>query len=180
MFPTFSGSSRRPRQVNLSGQNTNPFATIGAAGTQQAIAAAQRERQIRQLERDRLTASKKIQKTWRGHKVRRELAEARRKQWDTDAVTGAPVSQLLTVLMTFFSPRKDDDIRRLQGLADQISRENQSFMSSRDIQLQLPRLANITLQALEAVRSDHVDNLLGQSSSMQSRCYYPNIQVTNK
>ena len=85
MFQTFSGNSRRPRQVNLSGQNTKPFAAgwnPSASGTQTTVAHAQQERQFRQQERERFNASKRIQRTWRGHKTRRELADLRRKVWD--------------------------------------------------------------------------------------------------
>jgi ubiquitin-protein ligase E3 C len=140
MFQTFSGTSRRPRQVNLSGQNTNPF------GTQHAVAAAQHERQIRQQERDRLAASKKIQRIWRGHKVREVLAESRRSQWDNSQ---ADLPKQLMLLMTFFSPRREDDIKRLEHVASQICHED-SFLSRSDLQVWLPRLATITLQALES------------------------------
>src|ERR1700680_4464473 len=86
MFQTFSGRSRRPRQVNLSGQNLNPFAASSwspsASGTQKTVANAQQEREQRRQERERLNASKRIQRTWRGHRSRRQLADSRRALWD--------------------------------------------------------------------------------------------------
>lgn len=75
MFQTFSGSSRRPRQVNLSGSNQNPF-------KKSAVAAAQEERAQRQHERDRLQAAKLLQRTWRGHTVRRNVNNGLRQVWD--------------------------------------------------------------------------------------------------
>lgn len=150
---TFSGSSRRPRQVNLSGQNTNPFARAGtpggtgpASGTQQAIAAAQRERQLRQQERERNNAIRTIQRVWRGHQVRLGLASSRRDVWDRE--TGVPLSEQLTKLLSFFSSQRKDDGRRLEKVAVQINHDT-SFLSGGDVQFQLPRLANIALQTLQ-------------------------------
>lgn len=89
MFPSFTGSSRPRRQVNLSGRNANPFATIpGARQTnplqlsQNALAQAQQERLLRQQERERPPAATKIQRTWRGHKDREEARSGWRREWD--------------------------------------------------------------------------------------------------
>src|SRR5436853_48810 len=86
MQPTFTGSSRKPRKVNLSGHNVNPFGGISwspsAMGVQRTIANAQQERQHRQQERDRIKASKTIQRIWRGHYSRRSVRESRRQNWD--------------------------------------------------------------------------------------------------
>lgn len=88
MFPTFTGNSRKGRNVNLSGQRTsNPFtstswgasSTLGASKT---VAQAQAERQQRQQERDRLKAAQRIQRTWRGHRVRRIVRDERRQTID--------------------------------------------------------------------------------------------------
>lgn len=130
MFQTFSGSSRRPRQVNLSGQNLNPFAasswTPTASGTQQTLANAQQERQQRQQERERLNASKRIQRTWRGHKVRLELAESRRTLYDETDVAdvgtdeGIILIRKTQLLVAFFNRRRRDDINRLVALSERI------------------------------------------------------------
>lgn len=160
MFQTFSGSSRRPRQVNLSGQNTNPFAqssrTPAASGTQKTVAQAQQERLQRQQERERLNASKKIQKTWRGHKARKDLADSRRRTWDElatkeDASNAAlRLIQQLQLLVAFFSPRRRDDLGRLSSLSSKISCLGyQTFLARPEIQLQLGQLAKITLEGLQ-------------------------------
>ncbi|KAK1774496.1 hypothetical protein QBC45DRAFT_36674 [Copromyces sp. CBS 386.78] len=88
MFPTFTGNSRKGRNVNLSGQRTsNPFTSTSwgassAAGASKTVAHAQAERQQRQQERDRLRAAQQIQRTWRAHRVRRNLRAERRQAID--------------------------------------------------------------------------------------------------
>lgn len=157
MFQSFSGSSRRPRQVNLSGQNLNPFAASSwspsASGTQKTVATAQQERQQRQQERDRLNASRRIQRIWRGHRVRRELANSRRCAWDEantrpqDAEAGL-VDQV-QLIPHFFNQRRKDDIDRLVALSQRISQVGyETFLQLPEIQPLLPRLAAITLDAL--------------------------------
>ena len=160
MFQTFSGSSRRPRQVNLSGQNPNPFAasswTPAASGTQKTVANAQQERLHRQQEREKLNAAKRIQRTWRGHKVRRDLANSRRNAWDqTEAGAGGSarpeaLAEQLRSLVAFFSPRRHDDLIRLENISQKIASVGHgSFLSRQDIQPQIARLANISLEALQ-------------------------------
>ncbi|KAJ6190771.1 hypothetical protein N7519_000792 [Penicillium mononematosum] len=93
MFQSFTGNSRRPRQVNLSGRATNPFAafpgnsptrqTPHAANPESAVAIAQRERALRQLERDRQTASRTVQRVWRGHQSRKATYKVWKSEWDT-------------------------------------------------------------------------------------------------
>ncbi|KAH7629900.1 hypothetical protein B0T09DRAFT_374171 [Sordaria sp. MPI-SDFR-AT-0083] len=88
MFPTFTGNSRKGRNVNLSGQRTsNPFTSTSwgassAAGASKTVAHAQAERQQRQHERDRIRAAQRIQRTWRAHRVRRNLRDERRQAID--------------------------------------------------------------------------------------------------
>src|SRR5690242_15786045 len=88
MFPTFTGSSRKGRNVNLSGQKTtNPFTSTSwtpsaAAGASKTVAHAQAERLQRQQERERLKAAQRIQRTWRGHRSRRNLRAERREAVD--------------------------------------------------------------------------------------------------
>lgn len=160
MFQTFSGNSRRPRQVNLSGQNTNPFApsprTPAVSGAQKTVAQAQQERLQRQQERERLNASKKIQKTWRGHKARKDLADSRRGTWDELAARGDPSNatlrliQRLQLLVAFFSPRRRDDLGRLSSLSSEIAVLGyQTFLARPEIQPQLGQLAKVTLEGLQ-------------------------------
>lgn len=160
MFQTFSGSSRRPRQVNLSGQNLNPFAasswTPNASGTQKTVANAQQERQQRQLEREKLNATKRIQRTWRGHKVRKKLADSRRDSWDkaeagrSDPESGTALAEQLRLLVAFFSARRNDDLERLGNLSHRIASVGyEPFLIRQDIQPQIARLAHVTLEALQ-------------------------------
>ena len=159
MFQTFSGNSRRPRHVNLSGQNLNPFAAStwspSASGTQQTVAHAQQERQQRQQERDRLNASKHIQRTWRGYKTRRDLADSRRETWDELVATGgheteSELIEALRLLPLFFSPRRRDDIDRLTTISSRISLFGlESLLSSPYLQSKLVEVAHVALEALQ-------------------------------
>ncbi len=151
MFQTFSGSSRRPRQVNLSGQNSNPF-----AGTQKTVAIAQQERQQRQQERERINACKRIQRTWRGHRARRQVADLQRKVWDDlDTLGGHQkpddvLTQQLQLLVTFFSSKRPDDCSRLTILSSRISGLGyDTFLGKSCIQPKLSRLASIILGVLQ-------------------------------
>ncbi|KAL2799395.1 hypothetical protein BJX66DRAFT_260061 [Aspergillus keveii] len=89
MFQSFTGNSRRPRQVNLSGRNNNPFAAYPSgrqnphgSGAQNTLAIAQQERLARQQERDRLGASQTVQRTWRGYRSRKITRGIWRAEWD--------------------------------------------------------------------------------------------------
>ena len=91
MIPSFTGSARPRRQVNLSGRNTNPFAvhpTSSSISSSQsannAVVQAQRERRQRQLERERPPAAVKIQKVWRGYRERTTVRDQWRIQWDNN------------------------------------------------------------------------------------------------
>ncbi|KAJ5893790.1 hypothetical protein N7495_005481 [Penicillium taxi] len=88
MFQSFTGSSRRPRQVNLSGRANNPFAPFAApphaSNPQSAVAIAQQERKQRQQERDRQNAALIIQRVWRGHRSRKATWETWRSEWDAN------------------------------------------------------------------------------------------------
>ncbi|KAF2841952.1 hypothetical protein M501DRAFT_1054704 [Patellaria atrata CBS 101060] len=133
MFQTFSGSSRKPRQVNLSGRNKNPFGSPGSgSGTHSALESAQQERQQRQREREKQNATKTLQRVWRGHRCRREVEDNLRKEWDTieqnakdhshgpDVATPIPYASegealaQLQRLLIFIKVRDEEDINRLQ------------------------------------------------------------------
>ncbi|KAK0941224.1 ubiquitin-protein ligase (E3) [Friedmanniomyces endolithicus] len=122
MYQTFSGTSRRPRQVNLSGRPSNPFAAASpAGGPQSAIASAQQDRIARQHQRDRIQASARIQRVWRGHSARRKTFQTWRTIWDdleeerrnTDGGYASEDDSLrqLTRLLLFYQPKAD--VRRL-------------------------------------------------------------------
>ncbi|TKA57526.1 hypothetical protein B0A49_10058, partial [Cryomyces minteri] len=95
MYQTFSGSSRRPRQVNLSGRNPNPFAAVGqGTGHQQALASAHEERAQRAKQRARLEAAKHIQRVWRGAKCRTQVKEKWREEWDAKEGDGSTEDEI--------------------------------------------------------------------------------------
>jgi len=132
MFQTFTGTSRRPRQVNLSGRTTNPFATSGQGHS--AVITAQQEREKRQRDRDRVNAAKLIQKTWRGSTCRRGVKRKWREDWDREdevdsgaelidirsASASYPSEQKalsqLSRLLQFVNIREERDVARLLRL----------------------------------------------------------------
>lgn len=142
MYQSFTGTSRKPRRVDLSGRPGNPFATTsssGTAGPQSAIASAQHERLQRQQQRERLQASRHIQRVWRGHSARRKSFKEWRRVWDEleesivkpgRAGDGAYASgeeslRQLQRLLLFFSPRDQSDRKRLSwyGMRQQATSE---------------------------------------------------------
>ena len=154
MFPSFTGSARPRRQVNLSGRNSNPFAALPSSrtssspqATQNALAQAQQERILRQQERERPPAATTIQRTWRGHKDRREARARWRQEWDykegwgSDRFPAAPRTSpwqaasastpyasegeclsSLRLLVQFASPRNEHDVQRVYYFASRYLR----------------------------------------------------------
>ncbi|EXJ59434.1 uncharacterized protein A1O5_12059 [Cladophialophora psammophila CBS 110553] len=89
MHQSFTGNIRKPRQVNLSGRApTNPWAALpksaqaSSSAASSTVAQAQADRAKRHQERERLNATKTIQKLWRGHASRREQKSRWRQTWD--------------------------------------------------------------------------------------------------
>jgi ubiquitin-protein ligase E3 C len=90
MHQSFTGSARRPRQVNLSGRPaSNPWGVPGStthsihgSTSNAAVAHAQADRAKRQHDREKVIASRKVQKTWRGHATRRRVKSQWREDWD--------------------------------------------------------------------------------------------------
>ncbi|KAI4137461.1 MAG: hypothetical protein L6R39_007269 [Caloplaca ligustica] len=139
MFPSFTGSGRRPRQINLSGRNPNPFAATSASRqspsshtSQNTVAHAQAERALRQQERRRPPAATRIQRSWRGHRDRRKTRDDWRREWDAweeadptwdKAADSEEISpyrsqadclRQLILLTHFASPREPTDLDRLK------------------------------------------------------------------
>ena len=126
MFQTFTGNSKRPRQVNLSGRNQNPFAKYGQ-GPSDTVSHAQQTRLERELGRARTYAAINLQKTWRGIRERSQLRQTQRAAWDkiednecVDEDTPLPYPsqghayQQLTRLLLFIDVRDEQDRRRLR------------------------------------------------------------------
>ncbi|KAK0709499.1 hypothetical protein B0T26DRAFT_408047 [Lasiosphaeria miniovina] len=164
MFPTFTGNSRRARNVNLSGQRTaNPFTnpswggpSTAAAGASKSVALAQAERQQRQHERDRLKAALRIQKTWRGHCVRWSLRASRRQALDRlydgqDAVDAQQRSvRALPLVLAVNGGVSPEDHRRLVWVAQDLLRSNFSaFVSGAVHFTRLNKLARLLIASLE-------------------------------
>ncbi|KAK8084705.1 HECT-domain-containing protein [Apiospora hydei] len=165
MFSNFTGQSKRPRNVNLSGQRNNPWATPGSAwgsstGASKTVAQAQAEREKRQRERDELAASRKLQRVWRGHHARRSTKNEHRRQWDqlyhnTESVD-VPMSdgdavadperarEALPLLLSLFEPSLSHDQRRLDQFLLDASSEAWKPQSH-----QYKRLASLLVTALE-------------------------------
>ncbi|KHJ34347.1 putative iq and hect domain protein [Erysiphe necator] len=165
MFQNFTGNSRRPRQVNLSGQNLNPFAT--ATGTRQTIVHAQQERQQRKLERARLNAATLIQRIWRGYKSRQKLSEARREEWDnlevyndSDNAHSILVAQL-KLIVYFFVPQRKDDLDRIVRLSSKIIKsDSQTILALDEAHILLSKATVIILKALNTFLPEYPPNLL--------------------
>ncbi|KAL5353432.1 ubiquitin-protein ligase (E3) [Pseudogymnoascus australis] len=173
MFQSFSGSSRRTRQVNLSGQDINPFEASSwaptASGTQKTLAAAQHERHLRQVERERLVASKNIQRIWRGHRVRKDVANSRRQAWDLLDSQHAQEEDLaepvlleeLNLLLAFFNYKNPEDISRLVRLCDRLLRRSQAGQAfDGDLGLRLSFLVVVLLDALSVQPQPSTDTMV--------------------
>ncbi|KAI1827354.1 hypothetical protein F4861DRAFT_493858 [Xylaria intraflava] len=164
MFQTFSGSSRRPRNVDLSGQrSTNPWATAWTptqSGASKTVAQAQAERERRQREREELAAAKRLQKVWRGHRDRRQLRDLRRQEYD--ALYRHPIlpqnahqriQPAFALLLAYFIPTRSDDQQRLDLFISDIHALSPGSSPSIDPSIFSPnawdRLARLFVSALE-------------------------------
>ena len=180
MFPSFTGSARPKRQVNLSGRNNNPFATLPGSRisssshtSQNALAQAQQERILRQQERERPPAATRIQKIWRGHREREQAKVIWRQEWEFREgweVRGSPEtcasqSRLaasayaseneclasLRLLVRFASPRSELDIQCLDHFTTRYLQSVHMQPSGYDIWTHpLLRLAKLSLATLSA------------------------------
>ncbi|KKK13068.1 hypothetical protein P175DRAFT_0523494 [Aspergillus ochraceoroseus IBT 24754] len=193
MFQSFTGNSRRPRQVNLAGRNTNPFAAYPSGrqnphgpGPQNTLAIAQQERLLRQQERDRLGASRVVQRTWRGYRTRKRTYETWREEWDaTERERAGPflafddlaklqggvlppaapfgtatacLSQL-RLLVQVFEPWNRSDVVRLVYFSDafqQTLHEVPSLATEGEWTMLLKRLAKHALRVLQSATSPTV------------------------
>ncbi|KAL8873237.1 MAG: hypothetical protein Q9174_001269, partial [Haloplaca sp. 1 TL-2023] len=155
MFPSFTGNTRRPRQVNLSGRNSNPFAAASATRqspssaqlNQNTVAHAQAERILRHQERLRPPAAIAIQRSWRGYRSRRDVKWHWRREWDAKEQAELNAQSLgnvedqdsrpyanteecldqMKLLLHFASPRERSDVDRLKHFAWRYARTSSQF-----------------------------------------------------
>ncbi|KAF7559991.1 hypothetical protein G7046_g4173 [Stylonectria norvegica] len=166
MFSTFTGNSRRPRNVNLSGQTGNPFANTSwspavVSNATKTVSNAQADREKRQADRLRLKAAGKIQRVWRGHRARRSISESRRAAFD-ELYSSNPSSSLdqklsraLKLLLSFFTCRRNDDRRRLAIFArDADTADLQAIASPSLNSSRMQTLAQILVESLDRAVSD--------------------------
>ncbi|KAL2162218.1 hypothetical protein VTH06DRAFT_7131 [Thermothelomyces fergusii] len=164
MFPTFTGSSRKTRNVNLSGKKTiNPFTstswTPGAAvGASKTVAQAQAERLHRQQERERLRAAQRIQRTWRGYRSRQNLRASRRQAVDRLYSAGGQTdverrtAGAMPLVLSFYQASNAEDQQRLCLLVRDLLQTRFSLLTSKAIEPpRLGRLAQIVVLALEGL-----------------------------
>ena len=193
MFQSFTGNARRPRQVNLGARNTNPFAafpsgrqTAHGSGTQNTLAIAQQERLLRQQERERLGASRLVQRAWRGYRSRKNTYNTWRTEWDAveqqrsgvqlsfdnpteEAGLGveAPVPYTsadgclaqLRLLVQFLEPWNSGDVVRLVYFASTFQmtlHEIPTIATKGEWTTPLTRLAKLTLRVLRSAPSSKV------------------------
>jgi ubiquitin-protein ligase E3 C len=161
MFPTFTGSSRRPRNVDLSGQRkTNPWAPTAQSGASKTVAQAQAERERRHREREELTAVRRLQKVWRGHRDRRQLRDLRRQEFD--ALYQPPIlpqdahhriNHAFSLLLAILVPARSDDQQRLDLFISDLLSLSSMPAGPLDLAIFSPaewdRLARLLVRALE-------------------------------
>lgn len=166
MFSTFTGNSRRPRNVNLSGQVSNPFSNTtwspsNVSGATKTVSDAQAEREKRLAERQRLKAAGNIQRTWRGHRARRSLHDARRTAFD-DIYRHADSSHaeqrlpmVFSLLLSFFQIQRSDDVQRLLLLVrDSQSVDLGHIAPAESHPSRIHRLMDISIKALDKIASE--------------------------
>ncbi|OTB01915.1 hypothetical protein M426DRAFT_63280 [Hypoxylon sp. CI-4A] len=173
MFSTFTGSSRRPRNVNLSGQrNNNPWGgpswSPSNSGASKTVAQAQAEREKRQKERDELNAAKKIQRVWRGHKDRQSFKQTCRQQFDalyspaTELDSTTRVTRAIPLLLFLFNRLRQEDQQRLDYFAQDLISLGSAPSSLRLFSLNSwDRLAQLIVHALEKREPSSSQDLLG-------------------
>jgi ubiquitin-protein ligase E3 C len=162
MFPTFTGSSRKGRNVNLSGQKAiNPFTSTSwspgaTAGASKTVAHAQAERAQRQQERDRLKAAQRLQKTWRGHRSRRNLRNSRRQAVDllyrAEGLVDVErrTAEATPLVLSLYQTSNTEDQERLCLLASDLLQTKFACFASGAIELpRLGKLAQIVVSGLD-------------------------------
>ncbi|KAL7951801.1 hypothetical protein V8C42DRAFT_17574 [Trichoderma barbatum] len=160
MFSTFTGNSRRPRNVNLSGQASNPFSNTSwtpstVSNATKTVSDAQADREKRQVERQRLKAASQIQRTWRGYRSRSTLRDQHRHDFDLvyqslpDSDASQRVYSSFPLLLSFFSSNRAGDMQRLfLFIHDCNSISLQQFNDASRHPSRLQKLMRVLVQAL--------------------------------
>ncbi|KAK0628869.1 hypothetical protein B0T17DRAFT_523943 [Bombardia bombarda] len=184
MFPTFTGNSRRARNVNLSGQRTvNPFTSTSwtpsaSAATSRSVAQAQAERQHRQHERERLKAALRVQRSWRGHRARRNFRVSCRELfdqlYDTPAPDAAHVEQrsvrAVPLVLAAYEPSRPEDQGRLARVAqDLLQTKFHAFASGAIEPSRMIKLARLLVATL--------DRLDTSDTQSQTRIFLETLEV---
>jgi ubiquitin-protein ligase E3 C len=174
MYQSFTGASRRPRQVNLSGKNANPFAASNPlGGPQSAVQNAHQDRQQRQKQRQELNAAKTLQRVWRGHDARTKTRDGWRKQWDATNASHVGAIARLNALLLFFSPSNHGDVERLI-----------SFVSDHSLDTTAKkhhlRLEEACLEALAQPKPHRVNDLLTILSFLATAIPHDTARISNR
>lgn len=157
-FQSFTGSSRKPRQISLGGTR-NPFASAGGPS---AVHTAQQERERRQRERDRILAAKTLQRRWRGYSLRKGLRQQQRDKWDAEEQGGEgpyhsedKALEELQRMLRFLKLEDDKDVKRLRRYMNrlQLSQRNGLACASGSWPKAYLRLQELVLTAIPRSRS---------------------------
>ena len=152
-FSSFTGNSKRPRNVNLSGNRSSPWSS-SPTGSSNAISAAKINREQRQLDRKRLNAAKTVQRVWRRHRVRRIVRDEKRKDFDElyrpprlQDDTPVRLQRGLPMLLRFFNVKLPQDVERL--LVFTLDADTPSFQTVRFVLWQLTELVDVFTTLLD-------------------------------
>ncbi|KAK3316370.1 hypothetical protein B0H66DRAFT_292930 [Apodospora peruviana] len=179
MFPTFTGSSRKARNVNLSGQKPiNPWASSTAGASAVAVKSAQAERQQRQREREKLKAAFRIQRSWRGYRVRRDFRASCRHhlnllyQTHTENTEQRSIEALPLVLTSFEASRLEDHVWLAQVSQDLVQTKFRAFTSGAINPTRLGKLAHSIVMAL---KSPQVQPNTQPHTKQQTRVFFETL-----
>lgn len=170
MFQSFTGNTRRPRQVNLSNRTSNnPFASANpfAGSTSNSpnhakkaprttLEQIQAERAQRQRERLRLQSAQRIQRVWRGYVVRRTVKEDIKCEWDRYERDRDPT----------FQGREWFDLASVDGAPVR------AYMADEEMQMQMGRLMFFISRGGERRDRDRSDNKENSDSDDGRRLAY--------
>jgi ubiquitin-protein ligase E3 C len=156
--------------VNLSGQAGNPFANTSwtpsvASNATKTVSDAQADRERRQLERQRQKAVGKIQKTWRGHRVRFLLADSRRSEFDSlqrssSGLSNSELEASLRLLLAFANPQRPDDLGRVIQFVQRCNGVDVRNMAPAGVALSRPRrlIHLLVLSLSQAAKQEYVSS----------------------